>query len=332
MRIRTFTMRKPFLTLTKSFVVLLLFLIPLAFKNQPYIVYLAVSFCIYCALATNLNLLVGYAGQISFAHAAFFGLGAYVSAILATKLGVDFWFALPAAILIVGTIAFAVGVPTLRLRGSYLVICTMGLQLIIETLLLKWIPLTRGAMGIRNIPSPHVFGLLFDTPARYYLLAFAWLLLNILVLKRIKESRIGYELLAIREDEEAARSTGVDSGFLKIWAFSLSAGLAGGTGSLYAHFIHSIDPYPFSLDLSGMLLVMVILGGRGTVLGGAVGALILVMLPEWLRALYNFRMIFYGLAMILLIMYMPGGLSGWFERYHHTFSRLMNKERRDGAS
>lgn len=296
-------------------ILVVLCFLPLFVKDQ-FFIHLAVSFAIYCALATSLNLVVGYAGQVSFAHAAFFGIGAYTSALLALKWGWNFWFGMLSSFFLVTILAFLVGIPTLRLRGSYLTICTMGLQLIVDTLILKWVKLTNGPMGLTGIPSPKFFGISLADPANYYYLAYLWLFLNILLLWRVEASRIGFEMLAIREDEDAARATGVNSGALKLWAFSVSAGLAGATGAVYAHYIGSIDPSPFKLSFSSIILVMVIMGGRGTILGGAVGALALSLIPEWLRFLQNYRMIMYGLAMILLIMYMPKGLLGWFSGIH----------------
>lgn len=280
--------------------------------NSRYFIHLGVIWLIYSALATNFNLGAGYAGQVTFSHAAFYGMGAYTAAIFSTRFGWTLWTSMPVAFVGVTLIAFLLGVPTLRLRGSYRVICTIGFQMIFDTLALRLVDITNGPIGIVNIPAPSIFGISLNTPQSYYYLAYAWLLINIFILWRIESSRLGYELSSIKGDEQAAVANGVNSPILKLWAFSVTAGLGAVTGAIYAHYIGSIDPTVFTLSFSAVILCMSLFGGSGTIFGGVVGAVLLSAIPEVLRPIQNYRMLIYGLAIILLVRYMPNGLIGWF--------------------
>jgi len=285
-------------------------LIPRVVGNDTYAAHVINTAMIYAALALSLDLIIGFAGQMSFSHAAFYGIGAYTAGILATRFHLAFWGTLPAALCVTGLTGLAVGLPVLRLRGAFLAIATMGVQLIVGTVLLKWVGLTRGPAGIFGIPAPRLFGATIEGPQAYYYVVAGWLLLHLLLLYRIRVSRMGYELLAIREDEDAARAMGTDATRLKLLAFVVGTALAGGTGAVYAHYLHSIDPSPFDMNLSATLLVMVLLGGRGMIWGGLLGAFLLTLLPEWMRFLLEFRIMIYGAIMILLVMFMPRGLLG----------------------
>lgn len=305
--------------------------VPLAVGGDPYWAHLINSALMVAALATSLDLITGYAGQVSFSHAAFYAVGAYTAGVLSTRLGLGFWVTLPAAIVMTGLIGFTVALPVLRLRGSFLAIATMGVQLIIGTILLKWIAVTRGPMGITEIPEPVFFGITLGKGLAYYPITVGWLLFHLLLLYRLSRSRTGYELLAIREDEDAARAMGVDSAKLKLIAFTVGTALAGGTGAIYAHYMHSIDPAPFDINLSSTLLVMLLLGGRGAIWGGTIGAVLLTLLPEWLRFLQDYRMMIYGTVMILLVLFMPKGLLGLAASVTARIRGARGGEHRDAA-
>jgi len=291
-------------------VVCAIFVMPLFFGRSPYFMQLGVTVCLFAALAESLNLITGMTGPVSFAHAAFYGIGAYTSALVALHLGVGFWGGFVAALVLTFALGLLLGLPTLRLGGAYLAIATIGLQVIVQGVLLQWVGLTNGPTGINNIVRPTLFGLSIVQGVPYYFLAATWLCIIMLLLHRISRSRLGYELLAIREDERAALAIGVPVARLRIAMFSLAAALAGGTGSLYAHYIGSIDPYVFDLTLSATVVVMVLLGGRGSIIGVLVAATLLTLLPEYLQALSNYRIVLYGAAMLLLTLFFPKGLAG----------------------
>ena len=289
---------------------LVIFAIPVFVGDSPYLMQEAVTTLFFAALAQSLNLVMGFAGVVSFAQAAFYGIGAYTSALIALHFGVGFWGGFVAALLMTFTLAIVLGLPTLRLGGPYLAIATIGLQVIIQSVLLRWTSLTNGPAGINNIVAPTLFGIQIRQGVSYYLMVAVWLLAIIVLLYRISRTRLGYELLATREAEGAALAIGVPVSRLRIAIFALSAALAGGTGSLYAHYIGSIDPYVFDLTLSATVLVMVLLGGRASIIGVTIGAAILTLLPEYLQAVSNYRMVLYGAGMVILTLFFPKGLAG----------------------
>ncbi len=284
--------------------------------SDPYILHLLIICCIYVVLALSLNLLFGFAGQSSFAHAAFFGIGAYTSAILAKQLGVPFLLSFLASGIVTGVISLLIALPSLRLRGPYLTIATIGFQQIVVVVMSQWVSLTRGPMGITNIPKPQFGSLVIKTLPQWYMLAFVLVVLTVIIMLRISKSRLGLELVALREEEMAARSVGVNTVGLKIIAFALSSLLAGMAGSIYAYYINSIDPYSFVLGISATILVMVLAGGAGSIVGSVVGAIVLTLIPEVLRQFVNsgLRMVFFGVAMTAIILFMPEGFAGLFKQ------------------
>lgn len=285
--------------------------LPLVVEDS-YLRHLLILCCFYVVLALSLNLLMGFAGLVSFAHAAFFGVGAYTSAILSTRWDVPFWVALPAAGAVTGLVNLLIAVPALRLRGPYLAIATIGFQEIVVIVFSQWMDVTRGPMGIANIPRPQIGGYVLRSLTGWYLLAFALVAGTVIVMLRVAHSRLGLELLALRENEVAAQAVGVNTVKLKIIAFTLSSLIAGMAGSVYAHYINSIDPYSFHIGVSATILVMVLAGGVGSIVGSAAGAVVLTLLPEVLRPLAGagLRMVLFGVALIAIIQFMPGGFAG----------------------
>jgi len=280
--------------------------------QDPYLQHLLILCCFYVVLTLSLNLLVGFAGQISFAHGAFFGIGAYASAILATRLGISFWLGLPAAGIITMLISLLIAIPSLRLRGPYLAIATIGFQEIVVVVLSQWVSVTRGPMGITNIPKPQIGSFIVRSLPHWYLLSFVLVVLTVMAMMRISKSRLGLELMALREDEIAARAMGVNTVKLKIIAFASSSLIAGLTGSIYAHYINSIDPYSFLIGVSATVLVMVLAGGVGSIIGSIIGALTLTLLPEFLREISSAgpRMILFGATLTFIILFLPEGIAG----------------------
>lgn len=269
------------------------------------------------ALAMSLNLVIGYTGLLALGHGAFFGIGAYTSAVLTTTYEWGFW----AAFLVAGIAAAACGVLlaaiTLRLRGHYLAIATLGFAVIVYQVMMNWIDVTRGPLGIPGVPSPpniplgNGTELDFGLPAAYIYLAGGFAIVCYVLIRRIVRSPMGDALRAVREDEISAKSLGIRSFAWKCFAFTVAAFVAGLTGSLYAGYLGILEPSTFVLTVSFTLLAMVIVGGAGTLAGPVIGALVLTIVPEALRAVGpEYRMILYGIALTLCVVFFPQGLAG----------------------
>lgn len=263
-------------------------------------------------LAVALNLLLGYAGQISLGHGAFFGLGAYISGILTTRFAVDPWTAMVAAALCVGVIAFIIGFPILKLKGHYLAMATLGFGIIVYIIFNETVEWTGGPSGMSGIPNLAAGPLTFDSDMSNYYLIWAFTLLTMLLSINLANSRIGRALRAIHDSEVAARVMGVNVRLLKVQIFTVSALISALAGSLYAHTMTFIAPASFGFNFSVELVTMVIIGGLGSIYGSFLGAAILTLLPEFLRVFHDFDIVIYGLLLILMTMFMPGGLIGGF--------------------
>ena len=248
-----------------------------------YLVYVVSLVAIYGILTVSLNLVVGYTGILSVAHAAFMGIGAYTAALLLTEWGFNFFLTLPVGLAISGLVAAALAASTLRLRGDYYIIGSFGFQVIMYNVFLNWIALTKGPFGIRNIPRPRAFGIAFAAPARYAVLTIVFLAATLWVARRVAESPYGKVLRAIREDEAGAASIGKNVRRYKISIFVVSSMLASVGGALYAGLISYVDPFAFTINESIFLRALVIVGGAGNVYGSVVGAAVLITLPEMLR-------------------------------------------------
>jgi len=272
------------------------------------LVNLAISFSIACL---GLNIVLGYAGQLSLAQAAFWGVGAYTSALLVTKLGVPVWPGMIAAFLVAGLFGLLLGIPTLKLTGHYLAMTTIGFGVILQLILINAIWLTNGSDGITKIPSPRLGSIELKDPSSFFYLAAITLILLTWAAIRLKGSRVGRAFLAIQGNEMAAGTVGIDSTYYKVVAFALSAAYAGFAGALFAHSgSHYVSPDTFSFDQSVLLLVMAVLGGNGSAVGAVVGAVLLTLLPEVLRFLKDSYMMFYAAGIILIMIFMPGGIAG----------------------
>lgn len=299
-----------------SFLALLaLVLVPFIFEAS-YFVHVLIVIGIYVMLTYGLDLVLGYCGQFSFSQGAFYGIGAYASALLSLKLGLSFWLALPAAALIASFFGLILGIPSLRLKGHYLAITTIAFQIIINLVLKQWYSLTEGTAGLTGIPRPDPISipgltvLHFDSEASFYYLILGLTLLTALFMARITRSRIGRELVAVREDEVLAKTIGINTTKIKVIAFALSAMLAGAAGSFFAHYLGSLHPASFTIWTSAEVVAMVIIGGRGMFAGPLIGTSILVLLPEYLRVAEDYKLLLYGMAMVLIITLMPKGIAG----------------------
>lgn len=292
--------------------------------TDPYFLSVFVFIGIYSIATLGLNLLLGYAGQISLGHAAFFAIGAYLSGILTTTRGVHF---LPAAVCGVAAavaVACVVGIPCLRLRGHYLAMGTLAFGEIVFIVLNAAIDITGGPSGIAGIPQLELAGFAIDSDPKYYCLV--WLVFGVLMVltRNMIDSRIGRALRCLHSSEQAAGAMGINVARLKVIVFVLSAAYAAIAGVLYAHYVTFISPQSAELMFSIRLLTMVVVGGMGHLWGGVVGAGVLTLLPEVLSYFEDYDMLIYGCVLLVMVMFLPGGLTRGGEL---LLGRLRHKER-----
>jgi branched-chain amino acid transport system permease protein len=259
----------------------------------------------------GLNFVTGWTGQVNFGQAAFFGIGAYVTAI-ASKAGAP-WLATPfLAALAAGFASLGLGMPTLRLRTFYLAMATIGFGEIVRLVLLHWEPVTGGSSGLRAIPGISVGPFAPVGNFQHYYVLLAILALAVLVASRIRQSRLGRDMIATRDSETAAELGGVDTVRTKIVAFVLAAVYAGIAGCLYASYIRYISPDSFTNQQAVLFFTMLVIGGSGSLFGALLGALMLTFLPEMFRSAGQYYLVFYGLGVIAVIIVAPRGLAGLF--------------------
>ncbi len=282
-----------------------------------YILHLLVLYEIYVIVALSLNLLIGYCGLLQVAHAAYFGVGAYVSALAVTKLSIGFLPSLLLSALVSGILSFLVSLPAWRFRADYFVMMSLAVQVIIYSAIYNWTTLTNGPFGLAGIPRPVILGSKFATTGDIFALYGVIVTLLSTLLALLKMSPFGRSLQAMRDDELAALSLGIQTQTLKIQAFLIATAIVGIAGGMYGAYQSYVDPTSFTLDSSILMLSMVIVGGTGNIRGPVIGTAILVGLPEILRFLSisdtvgaNIRLLAYGLLMILMMHWRPQGLAG----------------------
>ncbi|MCL1949688.1 MAG: branched-chain amino acid ABC transporter permease [Turicibacter sp.] len=270
---------------------------------------------VFAMLALGLNLLTGYTSQVSLGHAGFFAIGAYTSAVLMMRFDVHFLVGMLAGAALAGLFGLVLGIPTLRLSGSYLTIVTMGFGEIIRLIIMTWTPVTNGTLGLMSIPRPRFFGteLNLNNHGFYYLMV-ALVFLVALFCHHLLNSKVGRSFRAIGEDEVAASMMGLQTTELKVLAFVLSAFITGVAGVFYAPLMGFIDHNTFTFDVSILILSIVIVGGMGTLRGMFLGSAILIVFPEMSRFLMDWRFVVYGLLLILMMRFRPNGLLGWQSR------------------
>jgi branched-chain amino acid transport system permease protein len=282
--------------------------LPFATSNEYYLTVMIVG-GFHTILTLGLNLLMGYAGQISLGHAAFYGISAYTTGILTASYGWPVPAGILAGVAVVVLVAWIIAIPTLKLRGHYLAMGTLGFGIIVYILVNEFTGLTGGPSGLTGIPRLGVGSLTVDSDRAFY--AVVWLVvLGLFVLaQNLVRSRMGRALRAVHTSEAAASALGVDTGRTKTFVFVLSAAYAAVAGALYAHYITFISPGSFGFHASVQLVTMVVLGGMASLWGAVAGALFLTILPEVLRAVENVDVLVYGAILVLTMMYMPGGLA-----------------------
>jgi branched-chain amino acid transport system permease protein len=278
------------------------------FLKGGYLINVFMFIGIYTILAVALNLLLGLAGQISLGHAAFFGLGAYISGVMTATYTINPWLSMLVAVIAVGIIAFILGFPILKLKGHYLAMATLGMGIIVYIIFNETVDVTGGPSGLPGIPYLSLGGITFKTDLKNYYLVWSFAIVTILLSLNLSASRIGRALRAIHDSEVAARIVGVNVRFLKVQIFTISGVFSALAGSLYAHTVTFISPTSFGFNVSIELLTMVIIGGLGSIYGSFLGAAILTLLPEVFRAFQDYDIIIYGATLTVMTMFMPGGL------------------------
>ena len=287
---------------------------------MPYLIHLAILIGIYAILGLSLNLVVGYTGLLSVAQSAFYGIGAYVTALLLVNNGWNFFPAMVVGVLASGIIALAIGLVLSKFDGDYYALASIGLGVIIYSVFLNWQSLTGGPLGIPGIPRPVLFGFAFSDNLSFLILTFAFVVLVYFASRFIVNSSFGRVLKTIREDEKAVQVFGYKTLNYKLAIFVIGAMMAAIAGSLYAAYITYIDPSTFTVNGSIFVIAIIILGGLASLRGSIIGAVFLVLLPEFLRFVgfpdeiaAQMRQAVYGLLLILLMLYRPQGLVGEYK-------------------
>lgn len=294
--------------------------------TDDYSMHLIIMTLMFMMLAASVDIIYGYAGQLNLGQAAFAAIGAYITAILMVRFDFSYWLVMPLSGLGAALFGFLLGIPTLRLKGLYLGIATMGFSEIVRLVLIMWVDVTRGPMGLPGIPPVMLGSYVVETKAAFYYLILFYLVLTVFCIQRVVHSRTGKALMAIRDDEIAARAMGIDSSRYKVTAFTLGAFFAGIAGSFYAVYISFVSPDAFKMMDSYMIFAMPALGGMGTLAGPLIGALILYVLPEITRVFAEYRMLWVGALLVITMATQPrgilGGLQSLVERFRRPKSEL----------
>ncbi len=296
---------------------LLLFLLLFPHWVSAYQVHIVITALMYIMLGLGLNIVVGSAGLLDLGYVAFYAVGAYCYALLNLYFGLSFWLALPLGGLCAATFGILLGFPVLRLRGDYLAIVTLAFGQIVRLVLENWSSFSQGPSGISNIPRPDIPGLNLNLDQSILLLYYLMLVmvfLTIVVVHRLQNSRIGRAWFALREDEIACQAMGIDKAVTKLSAFALGAFWAGMAGVIFAAKTTFVNPASFTFLESAIILCIVILGGMGSITGVILAALILILLPEYLRFLADYRMLVFGATLVVMMIFRPKGLMGNVQR------------------
>ena len=281
------------------------------FAFSMYQTNIMITALLYVILGLGLNIVIGLAGLLDLGYVAFYAVGAYSYALLNYHFGLGFWTVLPIGAALGALFGILLGFPVLRLRGDFLAIVTLGFGEIIRLILENWNAFSFGPSGIANIPRPGLFGIelsLQQNITYLYFLMIALTIFTIFVVNRLQASRIGRAWIALREDEIACQAMGIDKTKTKLTAFALGATWAGMGGVMFAAKTTFINPASFTIWESIIILCVVVLGGMGSILGVILGALFLVLLPEYLRAFSEYRMLIFGAILVLMMVFRPGGL------------------------
>jgi len=290
-------------------------LVPFVVHDQ-YVLHIAIMVLFYAVLATSLNLVVGYVGEFSLGHTAFLGTGAYAAAILSTQHGWPMWLTVPVAGVLAAVMGALIGAITLRLQGPFFVIVTLSFAEVLRLVADNWIGLTNGPMGIAGVPQPAMLADAGNLAGKHFYYAVAWALLavSLYLSYRFVHSNAGRAAVAIRENRYVAQSIGVRPLTYSMLALVLGAFLSGMAGGFYAHYISFVGPEMFRFAFMVSMIIMVLIGGKGTLLGPLIGALLVTFLEEYLREAKELRLSIFGLAVIAIVLFLPQGLMGFAGR------------------
>lgn len=304
------------------------FSLPLITSNR-YILRIATLCLLNCMLALGLNLVTGYMGQMSFGQAAFWGIGAYAGALITLKLGFSTIPAMFLAAIIAGFFGYLVALPSLKLKGYYLTIVTMGFCEIVRIIELNWTNFTGGSFGISKIPRIDFFGISIKSSGVIYIIALVFIILLTLLIRNLVNSTFGLSIKGIRDDDDVAEIMGIDIVKIKRITFVISAMIAGATGAFYAQYVSFIHPSAFTYAASQEFLVMIIFGGLGSIPGTFLGVIVFTLLPEVMRSLLEYRMMIYGALMVIMMILKPDGILGSVDfdliRKREVYSNQMNQ-------
>ena len=290
--------------------------------DNPYLLHVLIVTGIFIVAAMSLNLLLGYAGQLSLGHVAFFGIGAYASALVSLGFKLTFpievmleakpvWLAMLAGILAAASCGWFIGRIAFKVRGAYFVIVSISFAEVVRLVAVNWVELTQGPMALNNIPPLELFGFAFWKKPENYWLVLAVAVVCYVLIRRLVHSRAGRAMVALAENEALAASVGIDITRTLVLAAVVSAGIAGAAGALYAHYVRIVDPDVFLFIYTVTMVIMVVTGGKGTLAGPVVGGLIFGLLPEGLRAMAiapEVQWILYGVLMVLVVYFLPQGI------------------------
>lgn len=294
-------------------------LLPLVVRDQ-YVLHIAIMVLFYAVLASSLNLVVGYVGEFSLGHTAFLGTGAYAAAILSTQYGWPMWATVPVAGLLAAVVGVVIGGITLRLQGPFFVIVTLSFAEVLRLVADNWIGLTNGPMGIAGVPQPAFLGDAGNLGAKQFYYAVAWVLLAVTLYLsfRFVYSNAGRAAVAVRENRYVAQSIGIRPLSYSMLALVLGALLSGMAGGFYAHYISFVGPEVFRFAFMVSMIIMVLVGGKGTLVGPLIGALLVTFLEEYLREAKELRLSIFGLAVIAIVLFLPRGLMGFVVQWRES--------------
>lgn len=307
------------------FLLVIIALLPLLFQERPYILLLFCMVCIYIISVSGLDILFGYSGQVSFGHAAFYGIGAYGSAILSRDYGLSPLLSIIVAMVMSVVIAMLLALPAARLRAHFLSLLTTAFGMIFYLLIGNLEKITGGFPGFINIPKISIGQLVFDDYFKFFYLVFVLAILGLIFKKRIVNSRIGRAFIAIREDSVAANSSGINVSRYKMISFGICAAYAAFGGAMYAHMIGFISPDTFERNRSIVFITMLILGGKGNLWGPVIGAILITFINQYFQFMGIYLELLYGTIVILILMFMPNGIAGSFRTITNNLHRKFSK-------
>lgn len=276
--------------------------------SDQYTLHIVILCCMYCCLTLSLNLIIGWSGQFSLGHVCFYGMGAYITTLLMMNVNMNFFLATLISVVVTMLFSMLLCWPTLKLRGDYLAVITLGFGEVFRLFLTNAVDITKGPAGIPRIPDPEIFGFVIKGKDMYLYFAAIMLAVFIIFMKRLNNSGFGMAMMTVNEDDVAATAIGLNVKKYKIWAFGIGGGMAAFVGSFYAVYMGMISPTSFAYKESINMVSMVVLGGMGSIPGSLLGATILAALPELLRAFSDYRMVIYGAAMVLMMIFRPEGI------------------------